>query len=280
MNLRNIFLAVFIATLQASSLFAQPSREEEYRYPLAMDGTVYLNGYFGTMTVRTWDKPEVQILCSIAAGEDTEAARDMVNQTLIDISTSSAWLKIDFSRADAPQIQSIWDVVEAVAVAMLPKPQIHYLITMPRTASLRINDNKSLMDIYGVAGEVRIRTVKGSVDIAACEGKLNIETERGNVGIQDLAGSAEVETVSGTIKASILRLEGNSTFESETGAIALFLDPSASFDLDVDIGERSKFESDFPLPEASSKEFHAKVNGGGPLIEIESDRGNVSVLQY
>jgi hypothetical protein len=58
--------------------------------------------------------------------------------------------------------------------------------------------------------------------------------------------------------------------------------PSAQgLTLDADLTRRSNFDSDVSLDKRSGDErrFTADVNGGGPTLTLESDRGRIRLVQ-
>ena len=122
-------------------------------------------------------------------------------------------------------------------------PLVRYAIRIPRTARLWIRDHASDAEIAGLSGA------------------LEIETHRGDFHIDFAA------------------LTSNSRVETHRGSLEVRLPADSQFDIRADLDRRSSLESDFPvmarLAHRRARNLEGSVNGGGPILQLNTDRGHI-----
>jgi hypothetical protein len=245
---------------------SQSSREFKKTIPLATDGLLVIDTYKGSITIATHDKPEVDLEVRIEAdGDDSRQAEQDVRDTEIDIREHAAEVSIhtDYGQLDRHRHNDFWDWLFNFGDSWSSLPLVHYTITMPRTARLEIKDYKSETHIDGLKSTIHFKTYKGTVEIA------------------DLEGGIALETYKGSARVAIDRLSDDCRFQTYKGEIKVRVPKKSGFDLRTDFGKRVDFYSEFGgEPEEHGKKKHRtshqdKINGGGPSLEFESEKGNI-----
>ena len=67
--------------------------------------------------------------------------------------------------------------------------------------------------------------------------------------------------------------------ETQKGKIQISLPRNAAFEIDTDLGRRARLESDFDAVYHARRHSddieHGKVNGGGPMLRLSSEKGTI-----
>ena len=259
------FPILSLALLCASLAVAQESREVQKSGPFSRDGRLSVDTYKGSVTVTPWDKDEIRITARIESDGHSRREREQVEDTevRIDLTSSSAHIKTDYDRVNRRRggFLGIFGDNESNL------PFVHYTINVPRTTNVRIKDYKSTTSIEGLQSDVEVETYKGEVRVAKLAGSMNLQTYKGEAHVEfaGLSGRSRAETYKGEIEFTLPRGKG--------------------FDLDADLGKRASFRSDFDLDRDRGRErrrgydVRTSVNGGGPLLRIKSERGEVRLIE-
>ena len=264
MNFINLVVLLLLGAVVSSQLAAaQLSREIKKTIPLDADGRLVVDTYKGSITITTWDRAEVDISARIEADKSTwESRRDeeeKVRDTEVRIEGSGreVRLKTDYTRLKR-QRRSFWNIFDGDTG---PLPFVHYTIKMPRRASLKIKDYKSETSVADVKSDISLYTYKGKARLVRVE------------------GSVEVETYKGDVRVDYTALGKSNRFETFKGEIDIAVPRNAGFELEADLSRRGSLRSDFDVEERyrwrrdRSKEYRASVNGGGPLLRLETYKG-------
>ena len=264
-SIRPAFAVISLA-LALPALGAGPSREIAPRtLALAADGTLSIETYKGTVKVATWDKAEVLIKARIEA--DDESCRDRrhpaeaVEKTRVNVESGGSRVRVESDYSDVP---SAWHWFGACKAW----PFVHYEISMPRTASLRLKDYKSDSRLGDLAGDADIETYKGAVRVDRLDGGLRAETYKGDIRV---------------VMAGVRRGLRAQTYK---GKIEIAAPRAAAFTLDAR-AERGEVDArGFGLtppakPHGSRGQVaYGLVNGGGPTVRMETHKGTVRLTAF
>lgn len=149
-----------------------------------------------------------------------------------------------------------------------------------------------------ISGELLADTGSGSVDVENLDGDLIADTGSGSINARNVVGSFVGDTGSGSIRVSgVLQsfkadtgsgnihivssseISADSTADAGSGSIEVVLPTESAFHLQASTG-RGSISCDFPNQLVQSKEdqeLRASVNGGGPLLKLESNNGQIQV---
>lgn len=174
----NIFLLA-TTSIAVTSSYAQDSREISKSLPLKADGEVVVDTYKGSITVTTWDKPQIEIRALIEADDafDTEDAAANVRDTDVRIDATERRVSIKTVYDNIREHRhSFWSWFGNGSGSL---PLVHYRISMPATANLSIKDFKSRSSLKNLHSNLDFNTYKGEVEIAELTGSLKLETVQG-----------------------------------------------------------------------------------------------------
>ncbi|HLF20489.1 MAG TPA: DUF4097 family beta strand repeat-containing protein [Bacteroidota bacterium] len=260
------FLVLSVALL-ALSASAQEVREISKMVPLNSDGRLSIDTYKGSITITTWDKKEVEIFARIEPDDQPwsdDNEEDIKNtEVRISASTNEVRVKSDYDRLRRHR-DGFWGMFGETGTSL---PFVHYTIKMPRSARLSVKDYKSKTKISNLSADVEFNTYKGEVEISNFEGAIDLETYKGEVDVvfSKFAGSSRFETYKGDMRISLPRKSG--------------------FELDSDFGRRTDFTSDFDVQtryrdqKRREADYYGSVNGGGPRLQLKSEKGTFRLRQ-
>jgi len=155
--------------------------------------------------------------------------------------------------------------------------------------NVRASTGGGSIDLGDIGGPAEIETGGGSIRLASAKGPVRAETGGGSIELNGVP-SARAETGGGGIVAKFLSSSGERTDSSlETGAgdITVYLsgDIAISIRAEIELANGHTIRSDFADLRVSSdggnwgpKTVRAEgsLNGGGPLLKVQTNTGNIS----
>ena len=231
-------LAVAVFALGCASLATAATKNIDETVPLSATGTVALDAHNGWIQIKTWDRPEVQVHVSIEwIGLSSSSAR--YRDTTVAVDGAPDRVSITWTRP--PYEWTFWSLFED---GMTFGPDVHYDITVPKTARLQIRSHNASTDIHDFAGplDVSMHNGRARVDFAA------------------FAQGSRVEMHNGSVEFDLPK-DSRFNFESR--------------------GHHASVDSDFrPITHANyygrgDNNVQGSVNGGGPDLRIVSHNGVV-----
>lgn len=245
---------VILALVGSAVVFGADVKDVNKTVALKANGLVEIETHKGSIRVTTWDKPEVEIQARIEAESGTTMDRRLFDGTEVRIDSSTEAVRI---KTYYPEFNWCCTIEEG------SNPEVRYTIKMPKTAHLTIRDHRSDTDVTGLQGELDLTTHRGTANLHGLGGALHLDTYRGD---------AHVDFTSFT---------ASSTVKTTRGMVEISMPKSSRFDLHTNSGRRGSIYTDFSvMMHAVSRRGevdHGAVNGGGPALRIEAERGEVRV---
>jgi len=239
--------------------FSQDTKEVKKTVDLSRDGEVYINTYKGSIEIETWDKLQVEIYARIQPDGWDRHNKEKVRDTEIRIEDSRDEVSITSGYDDLKSHSSGFFGLFGDNSGSLPF--VHYKISMPASARLRIKDYKSESKIVNLQSSLRMNTYKGTVVV------------------RNLEGSADIETYKGDVRVDFARMSGDTRFDTYKGNIEITLPGKAGFELDADVGRRGSLQSDFETFVKSRHRYEEQcrttINGGGPSLKVNTEKGDI-----
>jgi Putative adhesin len=263
-----VLALLFVASpAAASSQTDARTKQFDKTVALPSGGYLSLNATKGSVKLTSWDRDEVAIRALIRASRDVDAdyARRSVEATTVEVTTGARDVRIRSNYDNVPSYKEWWLGGQSRDV-----PEIHYEIRAPRKLELRLDIDRSNTTLTGF---------EGRVDIA---GRLALEADRGGHSrLEDIRGSLDLEADRTDVTIAFSKLDARSSIEVDRGDVRIEVPSAQGLTLDADLTRRSGFDSDVALDKRSGDErrFTADVNGGGPTLMLESDRGRIRLVQ-
>ncbi|HEU5021097.1 MAG TPA: DUF4097 family beta strand repeat-containing protein [Bryobacteraceae bacterium] len=246
MTLTNSLAALLMT---CAILGAADSRTVDKTLPLAAAGSVTIDSHNGSITVNTWDRPEIQVHAVIEMNSGfpfSEASRRRFNETRVDIGGTG----------DSVRIKSEYPEHDGLDGS---NPDIHYTISAPRTARWNIRTHNSRVEVHNLHAALSVSTHNGEIDISGLAGALDLDTHNGNAKVQ------------------FTSLTTASTVDTHNGDVELTMPAASRFTLQTS-SHNGRVQSDFAVTTRSigrrGSHFDGTVNGGGPTLRLTTHNGN------
>lgn len=135
-------------------------------------------------------------------------------------------------------------------------PETHFVVKVPRDASLEVSSVNAPVKVSGVAGEQEVSVVSGDVSVKGSRGRLEVAAVSGDVNLAPEAlADSEVSTVSGNVKLKLPR---------GAGAKVKFSSVGGSFNgRDVTLGSTSR--------KYGNGEHDVEVSTVGGSLDVQSE---------
>jgi hypothetical protein len=168
-------LAVTVLALGCASLAAAETKNIDKTLPLSAKGTLELQVHNGTIQVRTWDKPQVDVHVHIDwLGLPASSSRFPT----VDISGSTDRVSVRWNRPDAYN-GSFWSLLDG----SWGPTEVRYEITVPKSARLEIHNHNASTDIRDFSGPLDLSTHNGRtrVDFSSFTQNSRVVMHNGSV---------------------------------------------------------------------------------------------------
>lgn len=175
------------------------------------------------------------------------------------------------------------------------------------SGSVRVNNIAADVKAHTGSGGIEVNNVQGSLEASAGSGsmklsnigpgsgqgtpaganaamtstagaRIDVSTGSGGIRMQNVKGAVEAEAGSGHISADGQML-GEWNLRTGSGGVDVHLPANAAFDLDAHTGSGGlSVEQPITMQGAiSRRDIRGKVRGGGPLLQIRTGSGGISV---
>jgi len=241
-----------LALACSAAVSAADYRDVNRTVALHGNGSVEIETHKGSIRVSVWDRQEVEIQARIEAEPGTIMDRRRFDATDVHIDSSP----------DSVRIKTYYpDFNWCCSFDSGNNPEVRYTIRMPKTAQLSIRDHRSDTEVSGLQGALNLSTHRGTAHIHGLGGPLHADTHRGDLHVEWSSFTA------------------NSSVTNYRGTVELTLPKSSRFDLQTSPGRRGSISTDFSVMTHTisrrGESIHGTVNGGGPSLHIETQRGEV-----
>jgi hypothetical protein len=243
-----------LALALGAAASAADYRDVNKTLPLHGNGSLEIETHKGGIRVSVWDRQEVEIQARIQPEPGTIMDRRQFDGTEVRIASSSAAsVRVNTYYPDHPGCCS----------DNVTNPEVRYTIRMPKTAKLIIRDHRSDTEVSGL------------------QGALDLETHRGGVRLHGLTGALRLDNYRGDVQVEFASFTANSSITTYRGNVQLSMPRSSRFDLQTNSGRHGSIATDFSVMARTfvrhGEGVHGTVNGGGPTMRIETDRGDVTL---
>ena len=234
---------------------------------LSPSGQVEIDNHTGSISVTTWDRPQVGYVVSLAPEEeDSVDASDFAVQHDKD--------EVSFGHEDT------WTLnipgVLRISPGGTSEPIGKYRVVMPATAALEIDDYGSTIEVSGVKGAVDINTHHGTVSVEETQGELDLATFSSAATATGLRNKTELGTHSGQITAVFEEFSEASSADMFSGDLRVYLPSDTGFVLETD-ADSSRVTIDDAFSLTSRDDERWVFNGGGTALSVETFSGSVEL---
>lgn len=253
----------------AAQTNANPGEERfEKRFALQPGASLTVHNERGVTEVEAYEGKEAVVQVYRHVDASTEDRERWLKEARVDLTASGNSLRVQVTRPDHLCIG--WCVgVNA---------RVELRIKVPRKTAVMVSGGRSQVSITGVEGDVRVENERGTLEVMDTQGGLRAYMDRGTITARGVEIRGEMEVVAERAKVDIAAnaIGNGASVSGDRADITIRLPRNLGFELDYRGSRRTNFRSDFDV---SARRFddavQGKVNGGGPMLRLRSDRGNI-----
>lgn len=271
-------LSVLVALAVAAPVAAQ-TRQFDKTVPLPSGGYLSLTATRGSVKLTSWDRNEVEIHARIQAapGVDADYARQSVDATTVDVSAGSRDVRIRSNYDRVSGTRNWFGVMPWKEV-----PEIHYDIRAPRKLEIRMDIDRSDTAVRGFDGRFDIVSDRSELNLADLAGRITLEVDRGESSrLENVRGSLRIDGDRTDFDIELAGLDDRSSIETDRGNVRIEVPRSQGLTIDADLTRRTDFDAgnlSVQKRHGDARRFTADVNGGGPTLTVEADRGRIRLV--
>ena len=208
-----------------------------------------MSTFDGSIEIRPWDKPDVQVVVE-KRGHDKE------DVAAIDVQASQNGNRVEVTVSE-PKHLGGFNIHFGNRSAKL-------IISLPASSDVTAKSGDGSIDIEQVAGRVQLRSGDGNIRGRSLAGDVDAHTGDGSIKLDDVKGTLNVDTGDGGIT-----LDGMLTTvraRSGDGSVTIHAGPgsTANADWDITTGDGSVT---LALPDGFGAELDAHTGDGGIRME-------------
>src|SRR5262245_15968185 len=271
-----VLAAITIVAPQAHTA-AVTGREFRKTVEFAPGSELRFNTDKGSARLTSWDQNRVEIYARIEPPEEVDAdyGRRAVEAARIEVVGDARSLSIRSNFDDVPYKDGEGHSRSS--------PNIHYEIRAPRNLNLDLGADRCKVEVQGFAGKIRIETDRTPVTANDLSGEIQIKMDRGKATVTRFQGRLDLDTDRTDTQLQAVRIEGDSRLNVGRGECEMRIPSSQGLNLNSRLGRRERLYNDFGLTVNNLNDrnnIEGVINGGGPRLTIEGDRGVIRLKRY
>jgi DUF4097 and DUF4098 domain-containing protein YvlB len=149
--------------------------------------------------------------------------------------------------------------------------------------SANVRTSGGNLDCVDITGDVDGRTSGGRVYARSCHSRLQLQTSGGDITIEGFTGSdLHASSGGGSISADFVAApKADSGLDTSGGNVTVRLPDNTAFNLDAHT-DGGLVKTDLPVQvegKRSGDKLKGTVNGGGPLLKLQTSGGDIEILK-
>ena len=231
---------------------AEARDQWQRHYTLSQGGTLEIRNSNGTIHIEQGTDNAVDVTATrIVRAFNDDAAKDALTKFQIQETVAPDRIAIDSSNRSAGLMINL-------------QRQVDYQVRIPEWAN------------------VKLTTTNGDVDLAAdsLTGSFQAESTNGRIQARGLEGNAKVETTNGTITLDVNKLgDEGITCDTTNGMVTITVPAGikARVSARVTNGDINAAGLNLDVAEQSRHRLDGTLNGGGPVIKVETTNGPIRI---
>ena len=223
---------------------------EEKLFPVAGKPEVVLSTFDGSIEIRPWDKPDVQVVVE-------KRGRDKEDVAVIDVQATQNGNRIEVIVSEPKNDGGLNIQFHNYRSAKL-------IVSLPGTSDVSARSGDGSIDIEQVTGRVQLRSGDGSIRGRSLAGDVNAHTGDGSIKLESVNGTLNVDTGDGSI--AVGGMLTNVHARSGDGSVTINAEPGSTPNADWDIttGDGSVT---LAVPDGFGAELDAHTGDGGIRME-------------
>jgi hypothetical protein len=261
---------------------------DEKHFPVAGKPEVVLSTFDGSIEIRPWDKPDVQVVVE-------KRGRDKEDVAVINVQASQNGNRIEVTVSEPKNTGGFNIHFNNHRSAKL-------IVSLPASSDVAAKSGDGSIDIEQVTGRVQLRSGDGAIRGRLLAGDVDAHTGDGSIKLDDVKGSLNVDTGDGSItiggtftKVHARSGDGSVTIQAESGStpnadwdittgdgsVTLALPDGFGAELDAHTGDGGIRINDITLSNVTGKigrnTLRGRLGPGGPNLRVRTGDGSITL---
>jgi len=222
---------------------------EEKRFTVAGKPDVVVTTFDGSIEIRPWDQPDVQVIVE-KRGHDKE------DVAVIDVQASQNGNRIEVTVSEPKNLGGLGIHFNHRSAKLI--------VSLPASSDIAARSSDGSIDIERVTGRVQLRSGDGSIRGRSLAGDVNVHTGDGSIKLDDVNGALDVDTGDGSITLGGMLTAVRA--RSGDGGVTIHAEPGSTprADWDIATGDGSVM---LALPDGFGGELDAHTGDGSIRME-------------
>jgi len=252
-----------VVTLSLAVAISGVALADDWSKTFAISGRpdLRVNVNDGSVTVRTWDRKEVEARVTTVHWRIPTEVQVVEHQSgdrvELEVRMPHRMFSINFGQHSV---------------------QVELRVPREIRSDIRTGDGSIIVE--NLRGETRLSTGDGRIEATSLDGTLDAQTGDGRIITRGRFDLLSLHTGDGSIEAEVnngSRLTSEWSIRTGDGHVTLRLPATLSADLDVHTGD-GHIQSDLPVTISGSRNEHelrGKLNAGGPPLIVRTNDGSI-----
>jgi len=256
--------ACFVIDENGLSFLGGPEYKEDFlkTVPLPAGGSFSLDNTNGVVRLSTWARDEVEI----RAVKTARGSKDNLDKVKIEISSGSGFVKVE----------TIYPRLRNIHVS------VTYEIKVPENTRLDgLRTTNGDVELSGKLADVKAGSTNGDVRVDSAEGRCEVGTTNGTIRLIDARGPIVAHTTNGGVRIELGKLDAEISARTTNGSITLRIAGDVNAELKAHT-TNGHIQTDVPITvqgelRSSRRDIEGKLGNGGPLIELRTTNGGITI---
>jgi DUF4097 and DUF4098 domain-containing protein YvlB len=256
---------------------ADPGRyveREEKRFPTTGKANVTLSTFDGSIEVRPWDKPEVQVIIE-------KRARDKKTATEMDVRAEQTdnhiLIEVKRRRGDDRRMHFGWNLGRSAKL----------IVSMPANSDLVARSGDGAIDVEEISGRVEMRSGDGNIRARHVTGEVSANSGDGTITLAGKLATVRAHTGDGSVT---IQAETGSTpsgdwdISTGDGSVTLELPDGFGAEIDAHTGDGGIRMQDITVSdvvgEIKRNTIRGRIGSGGRQLRVRTGDGSITLRKF
>ena len=264
-------LAALLATpgcvdIVGANLNTYVERDEKH-FPIAGKADVALSTFDGSIEIRPWDKPDVQVVIE-------KRGRDKGDVAALEVHAEQHGNRVEISVTQPKRDR----------VLHFNNRSAKLIVSLPASSDVSAKSGDGSIDVERVAGHVHLRSGDGSIRGRMLGGDVEAHTGDGSIKLDGTLTSVRVRTGDGSVT---IRVESGSAPSADwdivtgDGSVTLEVPDGFGAELDAHTGDGGIHVQDVTLSNVTGKigknSLRGRLGAGGPAVRVRTGDGSITL---